>query len=118
PLQRGKGNLAHGGGLQRDRCAGVGLSADRIQTDELARQVKSCNMLVAAGKYCEGLERAGPYRIDRVELAAGMEQCLASFDGPPTQDDAIQLIDVLFFERVRQTQSGKTATAAIIAGLA
>ena len=53
--------------VERDRIAGIALAVDRVEPDDLARQVEPEHLLAAVAVDDVGLDRAGAHRGDRVE---------------------------------------------------
>ena len=99
-----EGHLAHVRGRERDRFATVLARAERVEADQLARQVETDDLFLAFLADAHRLERAVARDVDRVQGIAGPEQALAAFDRPLALDDVVQPLHLVRADAGRQAQ--------------
>ncbi len=87
-------NSADLGVFQRNRVGGVRGFAYAVQSDDLARQVESGNLLPAIGKCERGFDCAETDTVDRIEAFADTEQSLSFFKAATMLNQFVHFADI------------------------
>lgn len=86
---------------------------DRIETDQIARQVEACNLLVALFSNGVALDRAGADSVERFQIVACFKQRLAFLNRFFTLDNVVELIQLMFIQGERDTQLTNAAVLTV-----
>jgi hypothetical protein len=98
--------------IECDGVAGVTRLRNRVESDDLARQVKPEDLLAALAVVDVGLDGSGPDRGDRFERIAFAKEVRASLDRTDVCHEHVKLPETGFVEPLLQTRCGKRARAA------
>ena len=115
--QKVVGHLADGGGGQRNAFATMMAAAERIEADELARQVEAEHLFFAVLADADRLERAIAGDEDRGQRIAKTEQAFAAGHGPTTLDDLVEPLQLFRADAAGQADLADGAVGAAPAQL-